>query len=358
MLLRLTTIAAVGALVVCSPSILGGPRSACAQDATATESDESSLTGVEGTEEEPPAVLSYIAPKSFDMVLGLKVTAGNGPMVGTVATTVFPTAWPEQDIEILETNVPAFFKADFRDLPGNNKQLVLFSRTIPANAIAEATIKVRITKRHTIGPEDPSELVVPRRVSRDAKQFLGDSPYIKTGLSELRAVIREVDASEPETQWERIEMFYDWVRDNIRYENGELKTLQQALRDKAGDCEEMTSAFIALCRTARIPARCVWIPNHCYPEFYMEDAEGNGHWFPCQAAGTRNFGSMPEYLPILQKGDRFTLPEKPGERQRYIADFLSAKRVSGTKDPKVEFVRQLLGEAANFRVPDADAVIP
>ena len=52
----------------------------------------------------------------------------------------------------------------------------------------------------------------------------------------------------------------------------------------------------------------VWVPGHCYPEFYLEDAEGRGHWIPCQAAGTRAFGSMPEHRPILQKGDNFRVP--------------------------------------------------
>ena len=146
-------------------------------------------------------------------------------------------------------------------------------------------------------------------------------------------------------------MLYDWVRDNIAYERGELKTVREALRDRTGDCEEMTSTFVALCRAARVPARCVWIPNHCYPEFYMEDENGNGCWFPCQVAGTRNFGSMPEYLPILQKGDRFKVPEKP-ELQRYLADFLSAQKVTGRQQPQVEFIRQLLGDAANLRAPD------
>jgi hypothetical protein len=62
---------------------------------------------------------------------------------------------------------------------------------------------------------------------------------------------------------------------------------------------------------------------------------------------------MPEYLPILQKGDRFQVPEKK-ERQRYIADYLSAKHVSGSDDPKVEFLRELLGDAANMKSPDLD----
>jgi hypothetical protein len=123
------------------------------------------------------------------------------------------------------------------------------------------------------------------------------------------------------------------------------------LKDRTGDCEEMTSTFVALCRVAKVPARCVWIPNHCYAEFYMEDQDGNGTWFPCQLAGTRNFGSMPEYLPILQKGDRFKVPEKK-QTERYLADYLKAQKVAGRRKPKVEFVRTLLGDAAKLDNPD------
>lgn len=320
--------------------------------AAIVENEANEPASDESVSEEPPSQLTYIAPQSYEMRIGLKLTSGS-PMSGTKATTVFPTAWPEQDVEIVETSISPVFKRDFRELPGNNKQLLLFAASVPGNAINEATVKVRITKRHIVAPSDTSELVVPRRVPRELRNYLTDSPYIKVRQAPLIKAIREIDAEEPESDWERIEMFYDWVRENIEYRNGELKTLQVALKEKAGDCEEMTAAFVAMCRSARIPARCVWIPNHCYPEFYMEDGEGNGQWFPCQVAGTRNFGAMPEYLPILQKGDRFVVPEKPGA-QRYVADFLTAKRIRGTKNPKVEFVRELLGQAASFRAPDAD----
>ena len=163
-------------------------------------------------------------------------------------------------------------------------------------------------------------------------------------------------AIETDDDWWEVEALYDWVRENITYVNGDLKTVREALRDREGDCEEMTSTFVALCRAARIPARVVWIPNHCYPEFYLEDAEGKGHWFPCQVAGTRNFGSMPEYLPILQKGDRFKVPERT-ELQRYLADYLSSKKVLGRKKPDVEFIRQLLGDAAQLRAPQPDQAL-
>jgi hypothetical protein len=141
--------------------------------------------------------------------------------------------------------------------------------------------------------------------------------------------------------WETVETFYDWVRDHVEYKNGKLKGAVAALQDGDGDCEELTSLFIALCRVHRIPARTVWVPGHCYAEFYLEDQSGAGHWFPCQAAGAREFGGMQDFKPILQKGDSFRVPEQK-EPQRYVAEFLQARAVRGTGQPQVQFVRKLL----------------
>ncbi len=295
--------------------------------------------------------LQYIAPKEIEMLIGLRVTAGDGNMLSTTAMTVFPTDWPEQKVEVLEMNIPPTLVSKFRDLPHNNRQLMFFSQVIPGNSVVEGTVRVRISKSHIVGPTETSDLKIPKRVPRDMKPFTGNSPYIEADSSEIRKIVKEIDATEPLTDWKRVEQLYDWVRENITYQNGDLKTVKDAMRDRTGDCEEMTSIFVALCRAARVPARVVWIPNHCYPEFYLEDAAGQGHWFPCQVAGTRNFGSMPEYLPILQKGDRFKVPEKQ-EIQRYLADYLSSKKVLGRSDPQVEFIRQLLGDAAELKAPD------
>ncbi len=299
----------------------------------------------------PMAPLQYVAPKTIDMRIGVRITAPDGNMLGTLATTVFPTPWPEQTVEITESTLPANIQSNFRELPGGNRQLLLFSQLIPANSVAEATVTVRITKSHIVGPEDTTHFKIAKRLPRDVSAFLSNSPYIEASSSEVKKIVREIEATEPLTDWKKVELLYDWVRDNITYQRGDLKTVREALRDRTGDCEEMTSTFVALCRAAHVPARVVWIPNHCYPEFYLEDEQGKGDWFPCQVAGTRNFGSMPEYLPILQKGDRFKVPEQP-EMQRYLADYLSSKKVTGRGDPQVEFIRQLLGDAANLRGPE------
>ncbi|MFK7737505.1 MAG: transglutaminase family protein [Pirellulaceae bacterium] len=329
-------------LLFITSGIVAAPKHCCAQ------ADD---VAVDRSSEAPESPLSFVAPKPIEMLVGLKLTAGDGNMIGTYAMTAFPANWPEQKVEVLQVNVAPPFRHDFRELPGGNQQLLLRAQVVPANAVIEATVHLRITKSHIVGPEDPTHLTVPRRLPREMKQFLGKSPYIDTGTSELKKIVREVSDSDPLTDWEKTEMLYDWVRENIVYTNGEIKSVRQALKDRTGDCEEMTSTFVALCRVAKIPARCVWIPNHCYAEFYMEDKEGNGTWFPCQLAGTRNFGSMPEYLPILQKGDRFKVPEKK-KIERYLADYLKAQKVAGRRKPKVEFVRTLLGDAAKLDNPD------
>jgi hypothetical protein len=171
-------------------------------------------------------------------------------------------------------------------------------------------------------------------------KFTGPSPYIESRHPQIRSLAKEIVA-ERQDAWERVEAMYDWVRANVKYQEGELKGALAAMRDGNGDCEELTSLFIALCRANKIPARTVWIPGHCYPEFYLEDTAGNGHWIPCQAAGSRAFGSMPEFRPILQKGDSFRVPEKK-DQQRYVAEFCKIKSVRGQQNPQVIFVREIL----------------
>ena len=137
-----------------------------------------------------------------------------------------------------------------------------------------------------------------------------------------------------------MEAIYDWVRDNVEYKNGPLKGALAALRDGNGDCEELTSLFIALCRASDVPARTVWVQGHCYPEFYLVDGKGKGHWFPCQAAGTRAFGEIPEHRPVLQKGDNVRPPYNRRVPKRYLANHLTG---TGGR-PRVTFVRRMVSE--------------
>jgi hypothetical protein len=140
--------------------------------------------------------------------------------------------------------------------------------------------------------------------------------------------------------WQQAEAIYDWVRENVDYQEGNLKGAVAALRDGNGDCEELTSLFIALCRASNIPARTVWVPGHCYGEFYLQDEQGQGHWLPCQAAGARDFGRISETRPILQKGDNFRVPEDP-RPQRYV-QIVKSLPGRGYVHPQVKVIQQPL----------------
>ncbi|HEY6564460.1 MAG TPA: transglutaminase-like domain-containing protein [Pirellulaceae bacterium] len=271
--------------------------------------------------------------------VGIVVEAVGGPCMGLYGTVPVPIDWPEQKVRVVdEQKSPWIGDVGFRVLDRGVKQMLVHIPRIPSGGRAEALLTLEIDRFVLAAPEDPDELVIPKRPPRELRIYLGTSPYIESRHRKIRDLAREL-TDDSLSAWKQIEVFYDHVREHVTYMNGPLKGALAALRDGNGDCEELTSLFIALCRAHKVPARTVWVPDHCYPEFYLENAEGQGTWFPCQAAGTRAFGTMPELRPILQKGDNFKVPEKK-ERQRYVAEYLRGNsRASGGK-PKVSFVRK------------------
>jgi hypothetical protein len=74
------------------------------------------------------------------------------------------------------------------------------------------------------------------------------------------------------------------------------------------------------------------------------DEEKNGYWFPCQAAGTRDFGGIPGDRPIWQKGDNFTTPEDPKDKKRYLSDQITGKATAGGGNPRNRFIREPVAE--------------
>jgi hypothetical protein len=205
----------------------------------------------------------------------------------------------------------------------------------------KALVTLEIRRYSLLPPDDTSIFVLPneRKLPKEMRQYLAPSPYIESNHSKILAISREIMKKHQDaTAWEKVEAIYDDIRARVEYVNGPLKGALKSLQDGNGDCEELSSLFIAVCRASDIPARIVWVPDHCYPEFYLEDKDGKGFWFPCQAAGTREFGGISEHRPVLQKGDNFVVPEKPRDRMRYVSELLTGK--GGT--PKVKWVRQLL----------------
>jgi hypothetical protein len=277
--------------------------------------------------------------------VGMIVEASGGPCMGLRGTAPVPIDWPEQKVRVVKEQVSPFVSSvRYRILDEGVKQMLVEIPRLPGGQKAEVLLTLEIDRFVIDPPSNAEELVIPKRLPRNLRGYLGPSPKIESRHRKIRDLAREL-TDESLSAWKQIEKYYDHVREHVQYMNGPLKGALAALQDGNGDCEELTSLFIALCRAHGVPARTVWVPDHCYPEFYLENAEGEGQWYPCQAAGTRAFGSMPDLRPILQKGDNFHVPEKK-ERQRYVAEFLTGSRRTGGGEPRVEFIRKRLQEPA------------
>jgi transglutaminase-like putative cysteine protease len=245
--------------------------------------------------------------------------------------------WPEQQVRILdEEKSPLVKKLSYRVVGGTARQMVVEVPVLPAGKEARAVVTFEVTRQALLEPESTSVYLLPK-ASENLRPYLLESPYIETRHPKIIAAAKEA-ASQTGSAWQQVEAIYDWTRQRVQYKEGPLKGAREALEDGDGDCEELSSLFIALCRVNKIPARLVWVPGHCYPEFCLQDEQGEPHWFPCQAAGERAFGTMTEYRPILQKGDNFRLPDRPKDRHRYVSEGLTG--LGG--QPTVRFIREVV----------------
>jgi hypothetical protein len=276
--------------------------------------------------------------------IGMTVTAVGGPCARIVGSAPVPTDWPEQRVRIAdEQTTPNVKPIRYRTLDSGVKQMVVDIPQLRSGEQASAFAIFEVTRYSQLPPANPGEFRIPDRVDREMSVYLGPSPYIESRHPNIMRLAREVSAGL--SGWEKVEALYDAARERVEYKEGALKGALRALHDGTGDCEELASLFIAMCRAEGIPARTVWVPGHCYSEFYLVDSQGNGHWFPCQSAGTRAFGGIPEHRPILQKGDNFRDPDRPKDRLRYVSEFLKGAAVRGGGRPEVKFFREVLSGA-------------
>jgi transglutaminase-like putative cysteine protease len=218
------------------------------------------------------------------------------------------------------------------------RQMLFNIPQIPANDTAKALITFEVTKSSMLAPTDTSGYVIAKNPPKDLRKFLGPSPMIEIANAKIKSLTKELVTGK-EGAWTQIESLCDGVREKVKLDKDKIKGAQAALRDGKADQEDLTALFVACCRVHKVPARMVWIPDSCYAEFYLENAEGKGFWFPCQVAGDKSFGAQPDQRPILEKGDNFKVPEKK-ESMRFVNEFLTGKGGGGGA-PEVEFVRRL-----------------
>lgn len=275
---------------------------------------------------------------------GMVITASGGACRGIKGTAPIPRNWPEQQVEIVEEDISPGVSVRYQTVDGLVDMMVVQIPNLPGGKEAKAVVTVEVRRFVQLPPPDTSIFRIPesRQIPSDVRPFLGTSPKIESRDPKITAQAKEIFPAEGK-DWDRVKAIYDWVREHVTYkQNTPLRGALAALKDGTGDCEDMTSLFVALCRALGIPSRTVWVQGHCYPEFFLVDDEGKGYWFPCQVAGTEAFGEMPDVRIILQKGDNFRSPINSRERVRYLAETLTGG--SAGADPSVRFIRQRVAE--------------
>jgi transglutaminase-like putative cysteine protease len=263
-----------------------------------------------------------------------------------VATVTVPLECPEQSVRIIEEDFsPEVRDVTYRMLGDGARQMLISVPVLPDGATARAVLTVEVSTRPILPPEKTDDLTIPDRVDRKIRMFTKGSPYIDVKHRNVRALSKEImeEVDPSATAWEKVEAIYDKVLEKVEYVEGPDKSAIDSLRDGHADCQGRSMVFIALCRANKIPARMVWVDGHAYAEFYLEDAERHGAWYPIESAGTRAFGEMPLARPILQKGDNFSVPERK-ERLRYASDYLVGYPIPGSGKPKARYIRERIGQ--------------
>lgn len=274
--------------------------------------------------------------------IGMVVNAQAGACADLHGTVALPVDWPEQDVKVLEEDISPFVSnTNYRTVDTVN-QIVIDIARLPAGQEATVLLTYEITRRSQLPPDDTRSLVKPnpKKLPKAIRPCLAPSPGIESNHGKIKALAKKIlQGSSDANDWQKVEMLFDWVRDHIEPRDKQSQpSAMQTMRDKASNHEGMCWLFIALCRASEFPARTVWVPKYCYPEFYLQDADGHGYWFPCRVAGTREFGGINEHRPIWQKGDNFRVPESPREVTHYIPPFLTGKG----SEPGRNFVREAI----------------
>lgn len=268
--------------------------------------------------EPPKTERGYLEPRSYDVSIGVEMTAV-GSAAQAMATTPVPAVFPEQSVEEVSIDTEGC-EAVIRPLNPSSSQLLVKAMLAPGQtAYAVARMKVTIYKQYHGFSEDffPASQAVPKEIKSIG---LGDSPGIQTTTPSVRRLASDISQSDTHP-WTKAQSFVQWIRKNIRPRYGIYTSVMAAIEDRVGDCEEMSALFVAFCRASGIPARLVWVPNHNWAEFYLQTNDGVGYWIPVHPACYNWFGWTGVHELILQKGDRVRLPETGGTA-RLVPDWL------------------------------------
>lgn len=286
---------------------------------------------------EPPkdGKTGYLEERDFEVSVGIHLL-GRGHASGIQASTVAPIAYPEQQVTDFKIETLGCAASLFQ-VNESAAQLLLAAPRIESgqqvSAVANYRIKISKDYRGFSRDSFPAVQSPGKKSKLDpfAKIYYRNSPGINIRNSLVKDIIQQLSSDEPHP-WDLAKRFHEWVWDNIKGIPGKYTSVEEAIKNRKGDCEERATVFIALCRAAGIPSRLVWVPSHNWAEIGLTDHEGKKHWVPVHTAAYSWFGWTGAHEIVLQKGDRVHLTARK-QTIRLVDDWY---RLKG-KRPEIYF---------------------
>jgi hypothetical protein len=271
--------------------------------------------------EQPAGQSGYLDPREFEIRAGIRWRS-SGTARNVRGTTVVPVAFPEQEFIDVQIEKPDECQAKIVKLTESSAQLQVYVPAIERGQTVTVAVVGRMKLfRHCpkySKEQFPNEQIVPTTVAAEA---LGNSPGIRSESSRVRRLVESI-ISRHDHPWTKAKKIFDWVWENIQGKPGAYTSVEAALQNRVGDCEERAGVFVAFCRVIGIPARLVLVPNHCWAEFCLSDGDGVTHWIAAHTAAYNWFGWTGTHELVLQKGDRIYQPGL-NKTNRLICDWVS-----------------------------------
>ncbi len=288
--------------------------------------------------------LELLDPRTYRLRVGVKIEAPDGAAKEVVAIFPIPIEWPEQRLRILSERASSGMRVTETVLKGQCGMMKVQLPVLAKGGSATFERLYEITRYRTEFKLPPDEMALPKQPPAGLREQLTKAaPGIETESQEISTLARDLGhQSKTADGWDKVRAFWSWTRDNVKFQNGDFRGALYAVEHKCGDCEEMSALFIGLCRLNGGLARTVWVEGHDYPEFYMLDKQGKGHWIPAQVVGPPWFGEITEYRPIFQKGDRFYDPFQK-QYVRYAPQTVRAD--GGGAPPKLTVIHDILADS-------------
>ncbi len=154
----------------------------------------------------------------------------------------------------------------------------------------------------------------------------------------MKKIARELAEQKPENAWAHVRLIYDGFETIFKYTRGDMKDTVQTLKDKTGDCEEMTSLFVALCRVVASRHVAYGFLVTAIPSSIWKMPMAMDSGFPVRQQVAKVSGRWPTICRSCRRAIALRCLRKKWRSNATGADYLTSKKLVGQQKPKVEFI--------------------